>query len=362
MNRRKIILVILTMLLVVLLSGCSSSKEPPQTVATRPPFKFPLKAQVIEPQTVATLLDMLRSDAALTPEGATEIALLADALADSIEDLYPESLRNIEEAQGFLFEIMAYSVYERILPETSRYDIGGGEWERRPTHEVMPLVEMRHYWGDSTFHLMGTASCWDPTIPIDINVRFFNPASPLYSKSARQISVLIHETMHMEGVCPQENKGDEYNVNVESATQVATLEVLAAMTRHRNKYGLLPFLREIQGFAADLVLYQALENDDLDTYRREILIPTANDAYRLAAFEKSMDHWMESYALTFRLKDIINRYGYKPYLYIIEALKDDDYETVKLPFPNPTGTIRLNDTAYVLDNIEALVSDYHLIV
>ncbi len=52
----------------------------------------------------------------------------------------------------------------------------------------------------------------------------------------------------------------------------------------------------------------------------------------------------------------------KPYLYIIEALKDDDLETTKLPFPNKRGKIKLNDIAWVLDNIEALVDDYHKIL
>jgi hypothetical protein len=310
---------------------------------------------------VYTLLDMLRSNRALSPQGATEIAILADSLADRIEDLYPDPPRTIIEAQGFIFEIAAYTVYERILPEETRYDIGG-EKMTMPTYEIIPKVVARHYFGDSTFHLMGTAPCYDSSNPFDINVRFYNPVSPLYNRGARQISVLIHETMHMEGICPDFTQGDEYATDVESATQVATLEVLAAMVRHRNVYGLLPFLREIQDYASDLVLYWAIDNDGLDIYKTELLDVTANDAYSHAGFAKSMDHWLESYSLTFKLKGIITNYGLKPYLIIIDALKDDDLETEKLPFPNRRGRIRLNDIAYVLDNIEALVDDYWLIV
>lgn len=366
MKKQTIILIVVVVFLIALLKGYDfllSSQQTVETAAiTRPPFPYQNTAVELSPATVATLLDLLRADAAMTPEGAAEIALLADALADSIEELYPESLRDLDEAQGFIFEIMAYSVYERILPETTRYDYDG-EMVREPTREIMPLIELRHYWGDKTFHLMGTAPCWDASEPININVRYFNPVSPMYNKAANQIGVLIHEVMHMEGVCPETFQGDEYNVDVEAATQVATLEVLAAMTRHGNMYGLLPFLREIQGFASDVVLLWALENDDLDKYRQEILIPTANNAYRIASFEKSMEHWHESYALTFRLRALITSYGVQPYVHIVNALKNDNYETTtKLPFPNPKKTIHLNDVAYVLDNIKALVNDYHLIV
>ena len=340
MNRRNAIMIFLAVLFIGLLSGCDST-DPPQTAAT--------------------LLDMLRADTATSPKGATEIAILADTLADRIEDLYPEPPRSIEQAQGFVYEIGAYAVYERILPETTRYDVGG-EWMTMPTVEILPKVQPRHYWGDNTFHLMGTAACWDQTNPFDINVRFYNPVSPLYSRSAAQISVLIHETMHMQGICTDSTQGDEHGTDVEAATQVATLEILAAMTRHRNVYGLLPFLREIQDYASDLVLLWALENDELDTYKTELLNVTANDAYRHASFAKSMDHWLESHALTFQLKSILTNYGVKPYLIIIEALKDDDLETTRLPFPNKRGKLILNDIAYVLDNIEALVDDYHKIV
>jgi hypothetical protein len=134
------------------------------------------------------------------------------------------------------------------------------------------------------------------------------------------------------------------------------------MTRHGNRYGLLPFLRQIQGFAEDVVLLLAIQNDDLDRYRQEILYPTVNNAYRIASFEKAMDHWTESYALMFRLEEIITQYGVQPYVHIVNALKNADYETTELPFPNPKRTIHLNDTAYVLDNIVALVEDYHFIV
>lgn len=341
MNKlNKIILVLLAVLCIGLFSACDRAASD---------------------HTIATLLDMLRADAALSPEGAAEIAILADSLADRIEDLYPEPPRSIQEAQGFIYEIAAYTVYERILPETTRYNIGG-EWITMPTYEVIPQVQPKHYFGDNTFHLMGTAPCWDSSNPFDINVRFYNPVSPLYNKGDRQISVLIHEMLHMEGICTDVAQGDEYATNVEAATQIATLEILAAMTRHRNVYGLLPFLRSIQNYASNMVLFWALENDELDRYKTEILDVTANDIYRHASFAKSMDHWLESYALTFKLKGILSNYGLKPYLYIIEALKDDDLETTRLPFPNKRGRIRLNDIAWVLDNTEALVDDYDKIL
>ena len=257
----------------------------------------------------------------------------------------------------FMIEVAPYAVYERILPAEYRSE----EYKMTmPSTEILPQIEMKRYGGDRTFHLMGQAACLDLEDPkLNINLRYFNPTSPLYDKAASQKSVLIHEIMHMQGICTDSSKGDEFNKDVETATQLATVETLAAMTRHKNKHALLPFLREVQGYAADLVLMEALEDDfNLESYEEKIVDPTANDVFRKAGWAKSMDHWMESYDLQFRLKEIVRDYGYKPYLYMIEALNDEDYETRKLPFPNPRGKMAMNDTAYCLEHIDDLVDSY----
>ena len=314
---------------------------------------------------VDNFLAMLRSDKAATPEGAVEICLKADVLADSLEPLYPQQFRTLQEAQMFVFEVAPYAVYERILPANTNYgEPGTRDRLMLPTKELLPEVTMVHYGGDSSFHLLGTAPCYNPDggfseEAFNVNIRYFNPMSPLYHRPSSQISVLVHELMHMEGICYSAN--ETLNKDVETATQIATLEVLAAMTNHGNAYGLLPFVREIQGYAADVVYLWALENDNMDFYRENILYNTASSAYRIAGFEKSIAHWEESYSSHFRLIEILERYGVKPYQYILEALRDPKFETRKLPFPNNQRKIQLNDTAYVLEAMVDLVKDYHLL-
>jgi hypothetical protein len=302
--------------------------------------------QAVESQ-AESFLAMLKSDKAATPEGAIEICLKADALADSIEPLYPEQFRNLSAAQMFVYEVAPYAVYERVLPAETNYGVEGtSDRIMLPTRELLPEVTVIHYGGDSSFHLLGTAPCYNPDggfseEAFNVNIRYFNPMSPLYHRASSQISVLIHELLHMEGICTQDN-APELNKDVEMATQVATLEVLAAMTNHGNIYGLLPFVREIQGYAADVVYLWALENDNMDFYRENILHYTVDNAFRLAGFEKSIAHWQETYASQFRLKEILERYGVKPYHYVLEALRHPKYETRKLPFPNNQRTICLS--------------------
>lgn len=308
-----------------------------------------------------TLSELFQPEIALTVEGATEIVLRVDALADRIEQLYPDQLRSKEAVQGFILEIAPYAVYERIMPENTNYGDKGRLM--LPTREILPDIMFRHYGGQDNFHLMGTAACHDLENPVmNISLRYFNPASPLFNKAASQIAVTVHELMHMQGICTDVSKGGEDVADIETATQIATLEVLAAMTRHGNEYGLLPFLREIQDYAEDFLLLDAVKNGTLDAYKQNIVAVTANNIYREASFAKSMDHWFESPSLTFRLKEILTHYGVQPYEYIIEALNDEDYETRKLPFPNKRGKIQLNDIAWVLDRLTELVNDYHLIV
>lgn len=312
-----------------------------------------------DPREVYDFLTMLRSPRALLPEGALEIVLKADILADALETVSPKQFRTLEEAQLFVWEVSPYAVYERILPEETNY--GGeapGARAMLPTRENIVGVTMAHYGGDASFHIAGSAPCHDTGMPFYINIRYFNPMSPLYHKKSSQIATLIHETMHMQEICSVEAKGDEYNSEVEAATQIATFEVLAAMTRHGNVYGLAPFVRELQSYAADVVYLWALDHNAIDFYRQEVLEEVSNDAYRLASFEKSYDHWMETYNLKFRLKHILLNYGVKPYNYIIEALNDPKLETRRLPFPKRTGRIKLNDSAYVLGHLYDLYLDY----
>jgi hypothetical protein len=315
-----------------------------------------------EPRKIVTLLDLfqMENDWALTTEGATAICLYVDSLADAIEHLFPPPPRTLEQAKALVLEVAPFAVYERILPETY-YDTENRM--RRRSIEVLPDIELLRYGGDSSFHLLGTAECFDLEEPVfNLNIRYYNPYSSLYNREEGQVATIIHELMHMQGICTNSSRGDEYNRDVESATQIATIEVLAAMTRNKNRFGLLPFLRELEGYAADVILLDAINNDNINFYKETILKPIANDSYRLASFEKSMEHWYETYALKFRLREIVDDYGVKPYKYLVEALNSDDYMTRKLPFPNPQKVIAMNDAAYVMDHVVDLVRDYPAIL
>lgn len=302
------------------------------------------------------LVTFEQSNVPVEVEEAVEMALWADRLADSIEDMYPPPPRDREDAFALMLEIAPYAVYERILPEeyyNKTYAM------RVKSRETLPDIELRHYGGDASFHILGTADCFNLEEPVfNMTIRYYNPYSPWYRRAASQVATLTHELLHMQGICTDVGKGDDYNRDVESATQIATLEILAAMTTHGNPWGLLPFLRDIEDYAADVVLLWAVENDDLDYYRVNVLNKTANDAYRLAGFEKSMAHWFSTYALRFRLVEILSDYGAKPYEYLMEALDNKDYMTRELPFPNKKRTISMDDTAYVLEHILELVEDY----
>lgn len=324
---------------------------------------LPEVAQAIKINT-KSFLDLLRSENAETPEGAIEITLKADALADSIESLYPPQFRTLLDAQMFVYEVGPYAVYERILPAQFNFNQDGGPRQMVASRANLPEVEVKHYGGDSSFHLLGTANCYTPDGSFsqgnfNVNIRYFNPMSPLYNRPSSMNSVLIHELMHMQGVCTTEDL--KLNPDVETATQLATLEVLAAMTNHGNVYGLLPFIREIQGYAADVVYLWALENDNVDFYRERVLKHTVSSKFRMASFEKSFAHWSESYSQSFRLIEILSRYGVTPYLYLLEALRHPKLETRRMPYPNGKKKIVLDDTAYVLDHMVELTRDYHLL-
>lgn len=330
---------------------------------------FPEIAQSIKSGLLSnseSFLDMLRSDKATTPEGAVEICLKADVLADSIQELYPPQFRTLLDAQMFVYEVGPYAVYERILP--AEYDFNADSSGPRtmvPSTANLSKVEATFYGGDRSFHLLGTAQCYTPNggfsdAAFNVNIRYFNPASPLYNRPDSLNKVLVHELVHMQGVCTNDDYGG-LNADVETATQIATLEILAAMTSHSNVYGLLPFIREIQGYAADVVYLWALENDNMDFYKENVLQHTMSSSFKMAGFEKSLAHWQESFSQEFRLIEILKRYGVKPYEYILEALNHPRLETRKMPYPNNQKTIVLDDTAYVLDNLVQLARDYHLL-
>lgn len=286
----------------------------------------------------------------LTEWGVRRIIKTLDGYADAIKPLFPEAPRTIQEARALALEIVPYFIYEDM--RNTRRSMGGPPITE-PLPEVYPSLQMAMMGGIRTFHVLGTADCEDPEkSAVGINVRFYNPYSPWHEKGWLQVSTLVHELGHSQNVSCTEGE------NMETATQLATIEILAAMATHGNKWALLPFLREVQGFAYDWLYLQHLEkrkDAGFDSFRK-VIEETADNYYDIARFDKSVSFWRSRRE---ELVGLLGKYGSRPHIYLSEALNTAPlYLTRPLPLLGRQGNLRLNDTAYVLKNIEKMVADY----
>lgn len=190
---------------------------------------------------------------ALSRWGALVLLRRLDEAADRIEKSAPEPPQTIEEARTLAQEIIPYFLYEGIRANEKIVDYGSFRMTA-PQHEVIPeSIEAEYFGGERVFHVLGKAWCVDEKeAKIWLNSRYYNPYSSLFNRQA-QITTLVHELGHVQGIC-------KMNPLTEPATEVATTEVLAAMTRHGNKYAPLPFLRQVQAMAFDYLfsLYRKL--------------------------------------------------------------------------------------------------------
>lgn len=292
-------------------------------------------------------LEMLQGNESLTVKGALRFAERMDKLADKIEGITPEFPVGSSTLGMWNLEIAPYFVYEGIVGE----DCPKGDQPyftfacSPPTETYAKVIFLQNYFRTAAFHVGGRASCSEGSM--SINVRYANPVSPKY-QSAAILGVMVHEMAHINGIC---GPGDL----MEPAAQCATVEVLAAMTRHKNKYTLVPFLKEMQGFAEDFAYSKLLDAGEGDKFRKH-LERTADSAFNLAGYAKSRDFWKNDME---QLKYILRAYGKVPYLLMVGAMRNPDYKTLAIDnIPNRTHRIEMNDTAYVLEHAEELVKDY----
>lgn len=267
---------------------------------------------------------------ALTFEGALAIAEQLDRIADRLE--MPPVPNSREELVVLAIEIIPFYYYDRIV-----------EGEKKLPPIIWHLMD-----GDNNFHVLGR--CYPGERPsVQINIRFANPWSSWYGKDAL-FSTLVHELGHAQGIY-------KYNdADTEPATQLATLEVLAAMSRDNNVRALKSFVRELQGYAADFAFSRALQDDRLDEFRVH-LDRTGSGIYTRAKFERSMDHWASDME---RLEYILEHYGEVPFRLLVEALNDPAYRSAELlPLPNKDHRLTVNDSAWVLEHLYQMAREHH---
>lgn len=270
--------------------------------------------------------------------GSLTIAETLDRYGDEVSGLAPEIERAESALTAFALEIVPFFQYEDITPATH-----------------LPPVRMLWYPADRNFHTAGSYLTLLDTVTI--NLRFFNPFAPRWYHSVGVLSVLVHELGHSQGVLPKAGIQDpaEAVALMEATNQLATLEVLAAMTRDGNVYALPAFIREMQGFAADYGWSIALEAGREKTYTAYVE-RVANTAYGIASYHRAVAHWADDLD---QLKHILKAYGRMPYTLLVEALRDPDYLTRELPYlPNESHRLKMDDTAYVLEHLDELVRDY----
>ena len=208
-------------------------------------------------------------------------------------------------------EILPYMTYEGVINGLARipYDI---------TPFYFPSSRM--------FHLSGQAYCADREDrpingPISLNRRYMNPASPRYGDE-RALGVLVHEMVHMQGGPFCSGKSED----LEADTQIAAMEVMAAMVNHGNRAVLRPLLLDLRSMV--LASLQAeMEPDDYMALVREL----ANDPYDVSRAEKSLRYWHGHKGGAEELAGILLRYNVTPVNVIIEAAYDGTVERIRLP-------------------------------
>ena len=290
------------------------------------------------------------SGALSTRSGALELYKALDRILDRLEPLVPDAPTTLEQATVMMYEIVPYFQYEGIQDPYIELRQNGqliGAIAQKPDY---PDIQMMVQEGGANFHVLGKAACYQQEgETIWLNVRYFNPWSPMHTKVSF-VWVLVHELAHAQDAsCDHDNK------DLESATQMATCEVLAAMSRHRNPIAFPAFLSLVHGFVGSYLQLSYMDSNDWDSYERDVVLPTANNEWQKASYAKSKAFWENNQG---ELHRILQDYGAKPYTFLSEAMASPLWVTRDLGMPNRSKKIRMDDTAWVLGHMEALARDY----
>ncbi len=302
------------------------------------------------------------SGSVLTYEQAADNARRFDAILDTLPDEAFARITTDDELDAWTAEIVPFFGYEAITGPDA--DATG---YRYPTSLEFDFFDERGSRGQH--HILGMANCMSGELWI--NARFANPASTWY-ESRTVLAVLVHELAHIQGIC--------WSSISEQSAQLATLEVLAAMSVKGSHPAFASLIDELRDMSLAAAYGIALRDDRMAEYEalsREL----SNDAFSIANTDKAMRYWAED---TAELERILRLYSVEPMQSVTAALhqgtcsfrnptwntdlKEIEYPRftldvpcvldVQLPINQMVFTVPLviDDLAYVWDHAEALAA------
>lgn len=270
-------------------------------------------------------------------EAKEKWALRLDALADALP---PEPmLETLQDMNEWAIEILPYMAYEGLTD----------------TANVPADIGLFFNMNSSAFHLAGQALC--RTVdegavlgPIILNGRYVNPKSAWYGKE-QSLGVLVHELVHMQGGPFCSGKSEDLEAN----TQIAAMEVMAAMVNHGNRAVLRPLLLTLRDMVLSALEYDLSPEDYIAFYRT-----VEPDPFQVAKAEKALRHWLPDNA--YELHDILWKYNVVPVNAIIEGLGDGTVERIGLlewDFENSKAVVaplKVDDLQYLFGHVDEYVA------
>lgn len=236
-------------------------------------------------------------------------------------------------AQGdlvaYALEILPYFNYEGLVPQP-----------------VIP-IDLGWFWwpNNRMFHVAGVALCGNYGPPqLALNLRFSNVASPWYGQE--NLSTLVHELVHVQGgtFCSGES------ADLEANTQIATIEVLAAMANDGNALALRSLLYDLRGMALGTLRY-FLPEAEYEAFRWELL---GNEGW--SRYEKQARAWARNPSA---LQDVLNKYSVVPLNALWHGIEIGQVERVQVRTQQDSILIdtplRVDDLQWLLLNLDRMV-------
>lgn len=249
-----------------------------------------------------------------------KFALRVDAALDSMEE--PE-FRAADLYPHWAYEIYPYFEYEGLT--------------HTPDRE--PPVLLWHTASEAVehIHLGGYTYCKDE---VWVNIRAVKRVSVRYNDPS-WLAVFVHEMVHTlgGGFC------EGASADLESRTQLGTLEVLAAVANHGNKVALYALLDELRDIAMGSLWLEAINKGTIDQYRDFVNRVYDGEPLEISRWEKSYRFWKSDPQT---IREILYRYSKRVY---------DDFQDFKFKVDIDWNKeiILMDDLRYLLDNLEEMV-------
>jgi len=295
-------------------------------------------------------------------EGAKRFVEDATEVLDAVPEQYRVMKATNENLVEWELEILPYYDYEGLVNVVKVPDIV----EHQPE-----LAGMQH------FHILGWAACsafldkYHQPHTVHFNNRMFNPVSAWNGDSERYLPTVIHELIHIQGVC-------DHGWVDENADQDVTMEVGAALVNGGNRAAFYPMIAEYRDIAMAYVFYEALlaqasgDEDalpDFFEWRRSII----TDPFERQRLEKSWRHWNLTPALQVTYRGILHDYNWTVWQNLQTAMKTGYTPEIYLPYysENPgalsdlleeknydgTRRFKMDDFLSLIRNMKALGDD-----